>query len=110
MREMTTGGTALDQALEQYRGGKLVVLVDSAEREAEGALTLAAEFVTPDAIAFMAQHGRGLMCVALTGERLDELKIPSVQGDMSAPFAAPFTVPVEARHGVTPGISAQDRA
>ncbi len=99
-------------ALEELRRGRFVVLVDDEDRENEGDLVLAAEHVTPDAINFMAREGRGLICVALTGERLDRLNLPlMVPPDLNtSPYSTAFTVSVEARHGVTTGISAHDRA
>ncbi|HZU77419.1 MAG TPA: bifunctional 3,4-dihydroxy-2-butanone-4-phosphate synthase/GTP cyclohydrolase II [Dehalococcoidia bacterium] len=109
-RSRTSGLATIDEAIEEYRAGRFVIIVDDEARENEGDLTMAAEFVTPDAIAFMAQHGRGLICVPMTGERLDELKIPMLQVDNTSAFGTPFTVPVEARYGVTTGISAHDRA
>jgi 3,4-dihydroxy 2-butanone 4-phosphate synthase/GTP cyclohydrolase II len=100
----------IDEAIEEYRAGRFVIIVDDEDRENEGDLTMAAEFVSPDAIAFMAQHGRGLICVPMTAERLSELKIPMLHVENSSAFGTPFTVPVEARYGVSTGISAQDRA
>src|SRR5579875_1013121 len=70
------GLATIDEAIEEYRAGRMVIIVDDEGRENEGDLTMAAEFVTPDAIAFMARYGRGLICVPMTGERLDELQIP----------------------------------
>jgi 3,4-dihydroxy 2-butanone 4-phosphate synthase/GTP cyclohydrolase II len=106
-----SGGLAtVEEAIEAYRAGHLLIVVDEDSRESQGALTVAAEFITPDAVAFMAQHGRGLICVPMTGERLDELRIPTLQAENRSAFGTLFTVPVEARHGVTTGISAQDRA
>jgi 3,4-dihydroxy 2-butanone 4-phosphate synthase/GTP cyclohydrolase II len=104
------GLATIEEAIEEYRAGRMVIIVDDEGRENEGDLTMAAEFVTPDAIAFMARYGRGLICVPMTGERLDELQIPMLQVDNTSHFGTPFTVPVEARYGVTTGISAQDRA
>ncbi|MHB8574800.1 MAG: bifunctional 3,4-dihydroxy-2-butanone-4-phosphate synthase/GTP cyclohydrolase II [Dehalococcoidia bacterium] len=105
-----TGLATIEEAIEEYRAGRFVIIVDDEDRENEGDLTIPAEFVTPDAIAFMAQNGRGLICVPMTGERLDELKIPMLPVENSSGFGTPFTVSVEARYGVTTGISAQDRA
>lgn len=105
-----SGLATIDEAIDEYRSGRFVIIVDDEGRENEGDLTMPAEFVTPDAIAFMAQFGRGLICVPMTGERLDELKIPMLQVDNTSTFGTPFTVPVEARHGVSTGISAHDRA
>jgi 3,4-dihydroxy 2-butanone 4-phosphate synthase / GTP cyclohydrolase II len=104
------GLATIDEAIEEYRAGRMVIIVDDEGRENEGDLTMAAEFVTPDAIAFMARYGRGLICVPMTAERLDELQIPMMQVDNTSHFGTPFTVPVEARYGVSTGISAQDRS
>src|ERR1700752_2887614 len=99
-------------ALDEIRAGRMVVVVDDEDRENEGDLTIAAQHVTPDVINFMATHGRGLICLPMTGERLDELRIPlMVQDDEnSARFGTAFCVPVEAKQGTTTGISAADRA
>ncbi|MFB3887727.1 MAG: bifunctional 3,4-dihydroxy-2-butanone-4-phosphate synthase/GTP cyclohydrolase II [Thermodesulfobacteriota bacterium] len=88
----------------------MVVLVDDEDRENEGDLTMAAEKVTPDAINFMAKYGRGLICLSLTGERLDELRLPMMVSENSSRFQTAFTVSIDARKGVTTGISAADRA
>ncbi len=88
----------------------MVVVVDDEDRENEGDLTLAAAHVTPEAIAFMATHGRGLICAALEGETLDHLQIPLMVRDNTSPFETAFCVSVEARHGTSTGISAQDRS
>ncbi|HEX2172542.1 MAG TPA: 3,4-dihydroxy-2-butanone-4-phosphate synthase [Dehalococcoidia bacterium] len=102
----------IPEAIEAFRFGKFVIIVDDEDRENEGDLCLAAEKVTPEAINFMARHGRGLICIAMTGERLDELKLPLMVPDQSntSGFGTGFTVSVEARHGTTTGISAHDRA
>jgi len=102
----------IPEAIEAYRWGEIVVVVDDEDRENEGDLTIAAEKVTPDAINFMARHGRGLICLPMTGERLDELRIPLMVQDEenSARFGTAFCVPIEAKQGVTTGISAYDRA
>ena len=105
------GGLAsVEEAMQEYQRGRFVIIIDDQERENEGDLTLPAQFVTPDAINFMAQHGRGLICVAMTGERLDDLRIPMMVGRNDSHFGTGFTVSVEARDGVTTGISAADRA
>lgn len=104
------GRTAVEVALEEVRSGRFVIVVDDEDRENEGDLVLAAEFVTPDAINFMARHGRGLICCVLTGERCDELNLPMMVVKNDSHFGTPFTVSVEARHGVSTGISAHDRA
>ncbi|HKZ51061.1 MAG TPA: bifunctional 3,4-dihydroxy-2-butanone-4-phosphate synthase/GTP cyclohydrolase II [Dehalococcoidia bacterium] len=101
----------VEEAIEDYRRGRLVIIVDDEERENEGDLTMAAEFVTPEAINFMAKHGRGLICVSMTGERLDELRVPlMVVGENNSRFGSPFTISVDARYGTTTGISAADRS
>src|SRR5580693_7966519 len=99
-------------AIADIRAGKMVILVDDEDRENEGDLTMAAQFVTPDAINFMATHGRGLICVTLTEEQIDRLELPMMQapGRGGPPLGTAFTVSIEARHGVTTGISAADRA
>ena len=100
----------IEQALEELRAGRMIVVVDDEQRENEGDLTLAAEFVTPEAINFMARHGRGLICLSMTGERLDELQIPLMVSENSSRFNTAFCVSIEAREGTTTGISAADRA
>lgn len=101
---------SIREAIEDIRAGKFVIIVDDEGRENEGDLAIAAEKVTPEAINFMAKHGRGIICVAMTGERLDELRIPMMVHDNTSKFASPFTVSVEAKHNVTTGISAHDRS
>jgi len=100
----------VDEAIQEYRQGHFVIIVDDEDRENEGDLTLAAQFVTPEAINFMTRYGRGLVCIPMTGERLDELRIPMMVGDNKSRFGTAFTVSVEARDGVSTGISAHDRA
>ncbi|MBK8725205.1 MAG: 3,4-dihydroxy-2-butanone-4-phosphate synthase [Holophagaceae bacterium] len=100
----------IEEAIEAIRAGRMVVVVDDEDRENEGDLTLAAAHVSPEAIAFMATHGRGLICVALEGEVLDRLQIPLMVRDNSSPFETAFCISVEARTGTTTGISAADRA
>jgi 3,4-dihydroxy 2-butanone 4-phosphate synthase / GTP cyclohydrolase II len=99
-------------ALADVRAGKMVILVDDEDRENEGDLTMAAQFVTPEAINFMATHGRGLICVTLSEEHVQRLDLPMMQspGRLGPPLGTAFTVSIEARHGVTTGISAADRA
>jgi 3,4-dihydroxy 2-butanone 4-phosphate synthase/GTP cyclohydrolase II len=103
---------SIAEAVEDIRQGRMVVVVDDEDRENEGDLTLAAEKVTPEAINFMARHGRGLICLPMTGERLDELRLPLMVQDEqnSARFGTAFCVPIEAKQGTTTGISAADRA
>src|ERR1700739_1123445 len=101
--------TDVPGALEEFRAGRMIVVVDDEDRENEGDLTLAAEFVTPEAINFMARYGRGLICLTLTEERADYLRLgPMVQANSSR-FGTAFTETIEAREGVTPGISAAER-
>jgi 3,4-dihydroxy 2-butanone 4-phosphate synthase/GTP cyclohydrolase II len=97
-------------ALEDIRAGRMVILVDDEDRENEGDLTMAASMVTPEAINFMAKWGRGLICLTLTEERVAELQLPMMASNNRSPFATAFTVSVEAREGVSTGISAADRA
>jgi 3,4-dihydroxy 2-butanone 4-phosphate synthase / GTP cyclohydrolase II len=97
-------------ALAEIRAGRMVVVVDDEDRENEGDLTLAAELVTPEAINFMAKYGRGLICVAMSGERLDHLRIGMMTSENTSPYGTAFCESVEAREGVTTGISAHDRA
>jgi len=100
----------IEEAVTDYRAGRFVIIIDDEDRENEGDLCLAAEKVTPEAINFMAKHGRGLICMPIIGQRLDELRIPMMVQDNRSPFGTAFTVSVEAREGVTTGISAYDRA
>jgi 3,4-dihydroxy 2-butanone 4-phosphate synthase/GTP cyclohydrolase II len=100
----------IEEALEDIRAGRMVVVCDDEDRENEGDLTLAAQFVTPEAINFMAKEGRGLICLALTPTRCDELGLDLMAAKNESPFETPFTVTIEARDGVTTGISAADRA
>ena len=104
------GLSSIEAAIKDIRAGKFVIIVDDEDRENEGDLVMAAEKVDADAINFMAKHGRGLICVTLTGERLDELKIPMMVQDNTSRFTTAFTVSVEAKNGTTTGISAADRA
>src|ERR671910_2305381 len=99
-----------EEAIEDIRRGRMVVVCDDENRENEGDLTLAAQFATPEAVNFMATHGRGLICLALTDERCNELGLDLMAAKNEAPFQTAFTVSVEAREGVTTGISAADRA
>ena len=98
------------RGIEDIREGRFVVVVDAADRENEGDLTIAAQFATPDAINFMATHARGLICLCLTPDRVDELALPPMAENNEAPLQTAFTVSVEAREGVTTGISAADRS
>jgi 3,4-dihydroxy 2-butanone 4-phosphate synthase/GTP cyclohydrolase II len=100
----------IEAALEDIRQGKMVILVDDEDRENEGDLTTAAEKVTPEAINFMAKYGRGLICLSLTDERLNELRLPMMVSENTSRFQTAFTVSIDARKGVSTGISASDRA
>ena len=100
----------IEQAIEDIRQGKMVVVCDDENRENEGDLTMAAQFVTPEAVNFMAKEGRGLICLALTPERCDELGLDLMAAKNESAFETAFTVSVEARSGVSTGISAADRA
>jgi 3,4-dihydroxy 2-butanone 4-phosphate synthase/GTP cyclohydrolase II len=102
--------STIDEAIEDIRQGKMVVVVDDENRENEGDLTMAAQFVTPEAINFMAKEGRGLVCLALTPERCDELGLDLMAAKNESAFETAFTVSIEARSGVSTGISAADRA
>jgi 3,4-dihydroxy 2-butanone 4-phosphate synthase/GTP cyclohydrolase II len=97
-------------ALEEIRAGRMVILVDDQDRENEGDLCMAAEKVTAEAVNFMATHGRGLICLALSHEQVDRLRLPMMVHDNQAALGTAFTVSIEARHGVSTGISASDRA
>lgn len=101
---------SIEEALQDYAAGKMVIIVDDEDRENEGDLACAAQFVTPQAINFMAKEGRGLICLAITGQRLDELEIPMMVTSNNSKFGTNFTVSIEAAQGVTTGISAYDRA
>jgi 3,4-dihydroxy 2-butanone 4-phosphate synthase/GTP cyclohydrolase II len=100
----------IEEAIEEMRAGRMVIVCDDEDRENEGDLTLAAQFATPEAINFMAKEGRGLICLALTPERCDELGLDLMAAKNESPFETAFTVSIEARDGVTTGISAADRA
>ncbi len=100
----------IESALAKIRQGGMVILVDDEDRENEGDLTMAAEQVTPEAINFMARFGRGLICLALSAERCDELQLNPMVTDNTSPFGTGFTVSIDAREGVTTGISAADRS
>src|SRR6478735_3315035 len=100
----------IEEAIEEIREGRMVVVVDDEDRENEGDLTIAAQFATPEAINFMATHARGLICLCLTEERADELGLRPMTHHNEAPLGTAFTVSVEAREGVTTGISAADRS
>ena len=101
---------SIEEAIERFRRGEIVIIVDDEDRENEGDLAIAAEKVTPTAINFMAKHGRGLICLAMTEERCRELELPLMVEDNTSTFGTAFTVSIEARGKVTTGISAADRA
>lgn len=100
----------IEEAIEEIKTGKCLIIVDDENRENEGDMAIAAEMVTADIINFMAREARGLVCLPMTGERLDELNIPMMVQENTARFSTAFTVPIEAKKGVTTGISAHDRA
>jgi 3,4-dihydroxy 2-butanone 4-phosphate synthase/GTP cyclohydrolase II len=100
----------IEEAIEDIRAGKMVILVDDEDRENEGDLCMAAQMVTPDAVNFMATHGRGLICLTLVPEQIEKLQLPMMVRDNKSPFETAFTVSIEATSGVTTGISAADRA
>jgi 3,4-dihydroxy 2-butanone 4-phosphate synthase / GTP cyclohydrolase II len=100
----------IEDAVVEFRLGKMIIVVDDEDRENEGDLTIAAEKVTPEAINFMARHGRGLICLSMTPERLDELEIPLMVAQNTSRFETAFCVPIEAKGRTTTGISAADRA
>jgi 3,4-dihydroxy 2-butanone 4-phosphate synthase/GTP cyclohydrolase II len=101
---------SIDDAIDQIRAGRMIIVVDDEDRENEGDLTIAAEKVTPEAINFMARYGRGQICLSMTGQRLDELEIPLAVNSNTTPFGTAFCVPIDAKHDVSTGISAADRA
>src|SRR5262249_48890201 len=100
----------VEKALAEIRAGRMVILVDDEDRENEGDLAMAAEKVTPEAINFMAKFGRGLICLSLTPEKCDDLGLSMMVNDNTSQFGTGFTISIDAREGVTTGISAHDRA
>jgi 3,4-dihydroxy 2-butanone 4-phosphate synthase/GTP cyclohydrolase II len=100
----------IEEAIEEIRGGRMIVVCDDADRENEGDLVMAAQFATPEAINFMAMHGRGLICLTLTPERCEQLGLRLMSAKNEAPHQTAFTVSVDARESITTGISAEDRA
>jgi len=102
--------SAITEIIAEIKGGKMVILVDEEDRENEGDLLMAAEFVTPESINFMARHGRGLICLTLTEARCRQLNLPLMVANNRSPLGTNFTVSIEAAEGVTTGISAADRA
>ena len=105
-----SGFASIEEAIEEIRQGRMLLVTDDEDRENEGDLLMAADKATPEAVNFMAKYGRGLICVPMTAERLDELKISMMVSDNTAPLGTAFTVTVDARRGVTTGTSAYDRA
>lgn len=104
------GLASIQEAIDDIKAGKFVIIVDDADRENEGDLAIAAEKITADAINFMTLHGRGLICLPVTGKRLDELNIPLMVQDNTSKFTTAFTISIEAKHKIDTGISAADRA
>ena len=102
--------SSTEEIVAELRAGRMVILVDEEDRENEGDLVLAADFVTPEAINFMIRHARGLVCLTLTEERCDQLALPMMTSKNGTSFGTNFTVSIEAAEGVTTGISAADRA
>ncbi|UFS71203.1 bifunctional 3,4-dihydroxy-2-butanone-4-phosphate synthase/GTP cyclohydrolase II [Geomonas sp. RF6] len=100
----------IEEVIEDIKAGKMVILADDEDRENEGDLTMAASKVTPEAINFMAKYGRGLICLTMTGERCDRLNLPPMVSSNTSSFGTAFTISIEAKRGVTTGISAADRA
>ena len=100
----------IEEAVEEFRRGNFVIIIDDKDRENEGDLCVPAEKITPEKVNFMAKYGRGLICTPLTGQRLDELRIPLMVSNNNTMYGTAFTVSVESRHGVASGISASDRA
>ena len=101
---------SIEEAIAEYRAGRMVIVLDDEDRENEGDLCMAAEKVTPEAINFMAREGRGLICLPVTGEKLAELGLPMMVTENTAPLGTAFTVTIDARHGIGSGLSAADRA
>jgi 3,4-dihydroxy 2-butanone 4-phosphate synthase/GTP cyclohydrolase II len=108
--EKKSAFATIEEAIEDIRQGKFVVVVDAADRENEGDLTIAAQFATPEAVNFMTKEGRGLICLCLTEDRCDELGLRQMTDRNETPYGTAFTISVEAREGVTTGISAPDRS
>jgi 3,4-dihydroxy 2-butanone 4-phosphate synthase/GTP cyclohydrolase II len=102
--------STIQEAIEDIKNGKMVILVDDEDRENEGDLCMAAEHVTPEAINFMAKHGRGLICLSMAGDLADRMELPLMTTNNKSQFGTAFTISIEARRGVTTGISAKDRA
>jgi 3,4-dihydroxy 2-butanone 4-phosphate synthase/GTP cyclohydrolase II len=109
-KKAATPFARIEDAVAEFRAGRMIIVVDDEDRENEGDLTIAAEKVTPEAINFMARHGRGLICLSMTPERLDELEVPLMVAQNSSRFETAFCVSIEAKGRTSTGISAQDRA
>ena len=109
-RNVRSPFASIEEAIEAFRDGRMIIVVDDEDRENEGDLTVVAEKVTPEIINFMAMHGRGQICLSMTGARLDELELPLAVNDNTTQFGTAFCVPIDARYHVTTGISAADRA
>src|SRR5271170_5036847 len=110
MNEAKTPFATIEEAADEIRQGRMIVLVDDEDRENEGDLTMAAEKITPDAINFMTKHGRGLICLSMTEQRCDALDLKQISARNTSAFGTPFCEPIDARRGTTTGISAADRA
>src|SRR5260370_5596551 len=110
MTEQRTPFATVEEAVEEIRNGRMIVLVDDEDRENEGDLTMAAEKITPEAINFMAKYGRGLICLTLTEQRCDELHLPLMSPINTSVHGTAFCEAIDARVGLTTGISASDRA
>src|SRR5436305_13881048 len=110
MSSVKTPFATIEEAIEDIRQGKMIIVCDDENRENEGDLTMAAQFVTPEAINFMRKEGGGLICLALTPERCDELGLDLMAAKNESPFETAFTVSIEARTGVSTGLAAADRA
>src|ERR1035437_2700554 len=106
----STPFATVEEAIEEIRQGRQIVLVDDEDRENEGDLTMAAEKITPEAVNFMAKHGRGLVCLALTEDRCDELALPLMTPVNTSNYGTAFTESIDVRRGTTTGISTSDRA
>jgi 3,4-dihydroxy 2-butanone 4-phosphate synthase / GTP cyclohydrolase II len=110
MNEQQSAFASIDEAIEEIRQGRMIVLVDDEDRENEGDLAMAAEKITPEAINFMTKHGRGLICLSMTEQRCDALDLKPISARNTSKFGTPFCEPIDARRGTTTGISAADRA
>src|SRR5512132_2898059 len=100
----------IEDAIEDFRAGKFVVVVDAPDRENEGDLTIAAEFATPEAINFMARYGRGVICLCLTEQRIEELNLRLLASERESRLGTAYTTTIDAREGIATGVSAADRA